>query len=179
MKKIILGISIIIILIIIALLLNSPRTFLFGTNTNNTNSATSSSEDADTKTTKPIEVPQGFKGDTNPSKMTLYMHSWKWLNTTYANGETTKPKTADRFLIAFDPKKNFSASTDCNSVGGEYSISANKITFTKMMSTLMFCDGSQEGEFSKMLSDVQSYRFTSNGELIFGLKTNKGIMTFK
>ena len=47
------------------------------------------------------------------------------------------------------------------------------------MSTLRFCEDSQEGEFTNMLSDIESYQFTSKGELVFGLKLDSGSMIFR
>ena len=132
----------------------------------------------DVKTMQFGEVAQNFEGEADPSKMTLGMKTWNWVRTTYNNNTTVTPKT-NKFSLTFKADKTFSATTDCNGVGGEYAVSGNKITFTKMMSTLMYCEGSQEQDYSKMLSQVQSYMFTSKGELVFSLKTDNGSMIFK
>ncbi len=131
----------------------------------------------DTKTMQLGEVVQNFEGEADPAKMTLGMKTWNWVQTTYKNSATVTPKV-NRFAITFKTDKTFSASTDCNGVGGEYVLSGDKITLTKMMSTLMYCDGSQESEYSKMLSEVQSYHFTLKGELVFDLKSG-GSMVFR
>ena len=112
------------------------------------------------------------------SEMTLGMKTWNWVNTIYNNDTTTTPKT-NKFAITFKADKTFSATTDCNGVGGEYTVKDNKITLTKMMSTMMYCEGSQEQDYSKMLSKVQSYMFTSKGELVLMLKYDTGSMIFK
>ena len=83
-----------------------------------------------------------------------------------------------RFALTFKSDKTFSATTDCNGVGGEYSLSGNKITFSNMISTMMYCDGSQEQDFVTMLNQVQSYMFTSKGELVLGLKLDSGSVVF-
>ncbi len=124
------------------------------------------------------EVAQNFEGEADPSKMTLGMKTWNWVYTLYNDGSTIKPKT-NKFTLTLKADKTFSVTTDCNGVGGEYIVNGNKITFTKMMSTLMFCEGSQEQDYSKMLSSVQSYLFTSKGELVFDLKLDTGTMVFR
>jgi hypothetical protein len=43
----------------------------------------------------------------------------------------------------------------------------------------MFCEGSQEQEFSKMIAEASAYKFTSKGELILELKASKGSMIFR
>ncbi|MCX6703584.1 MAG: META domain-containing protein [Candidatus Zambryskibacteria bacterium] len=124
------------------------------------------------------EVAQNFEGEADPGKMTLGMKTWNWVNTTYNNDTTVKPKT-NKFALTFKTNGTFSATTDCNGVGGEYALNGNKITFTKMVSTMMYCEGSQEQEYSKMLSQVQNYLFTSKGELVLNLKLDSGMMVFK
>ena len=132
----------------------------------------------DTKTMQLGEVIQNFEGEADPNKMTLGMKTWNWVNTIYSNDTIVIPKT-NKFAVTFKTDKTFSATTDCNGVGGEYIINGNKITLTKMMSTMMYCEGSQEQDYSKMLSQIQSYMFTSKGELVFSLKLDTGSMIFK
>jgi heat shock protein HslJ len=144
----------------------------------------------DPKTMQFGEVAQNFEGEADPAKMTLGMKKWNWVSTTYNNGSTTAPRIQNKFILTFKAPNTFSAATDCNGVGGEYIVgkaassassvtSVTPITFTKMMSTLMYCDGSQEGDFSKALGEVENYHFTSKGELVFGLKMDSGTMVFK
>ncbi|MFH1151897.1 MAG: META domain-containing protein, partial [Nanoarchaeota archaeon] len=120
-----------------------------------------------------------FEGEADPARMTLGMKTWTWINTTYNNDTEIKPKIANKFTITFKSDKTFSASTDCNSVGGEYTVNGNKISFSKMMSTLMYCEGSQESDFTKTLNEVESYLFTSKGELVLGLKFDSGSMILR
>jgi heat shock protein HslJ len=125
-------------------------------------------------------VEPDFEGEVDSSKMKLNMKTWDWIRTTYNNDTKVTPNTTGRFTLTFKDSKTFSATTDCNGVGGEYILgNNNRITFTKMMSTLMYCENSQEQDFTKMLDQVQSYQFTSKGELIFDLKLDTGSMIFK
>lgn len=84
-----------------------------------------------------------------------------------------------KFTLAFKKDGTFSGTTDCNRVGGSYEVNGNKITFENMMSTLMYCEGSQESDFTKMLGETESYLFTSKGELILNLKFDSGSVIFR
>jgi heat shock protein HslJ len=48
-----------------------------------------------------------------------------------------------------------------------------------MAMTKMYCEGSQETEFVKMLLEVRSYFFTSKGQLILEIKFDSGVMKFR
>ncbi|MDD5152839.1 MAG: META domain-containing protein [Candidatus Pacebacteria bacterium] len=133
----------------------------------------------DPKTMQFGEVAQNFEGEADPSKMTLGMKTWSWINTVYGNGKEVKPRTEKKFTLTFKNDKTFSATTDCNGVGGEYTVSGNKISFDKMMSTLMYCEGSQDGYFIGMLGEVETYSFTSKGELLLGLKQGGGTVALR
>jgi heat shock protein HslJ len=133
----------------------------------------------DTKTMQFGEIVQNFEGEADPARMTLSMKKWNWINTQYSNDTTVVPKIPEKFVLTFKDGQTFSATTDCNSVGGNYMLHGNIITFTKIVSTLMFCEGSQEQDFTKMLSEVQTYHFTSKGELVFDLKFDSGSMIFR
>ncbi len=133
----------------------------------------------DPKTMQFGQVTQDFEGEANPGTMRLGMQAWKWINTTYNDGTVITPRTPNKFTLSFNGTSTFSAATDCNGVGGEYAASGTSITFTRMMSTLMYCENSQEGDYAKMFSAVRSYHFTSKGELIFDLAYDSGISVFR
>jgi heat shock protein HslJ len=125
------------------------------------------------------EVAQDFPGEADPNRMTLDMQEWKWIKAQYNDGSEIVPIKKDAFKLTFTKEGTFSASTDCNGVGGEYTVNGNKITFERMMSTLMYCEGSQESDFAKLLTNSTSYFFTSKGELILELKFDSGTVTFR
>jgi heat shock protein HslJ len=131
------------------------------------------------KTVQFGEVVQNFEGEADPSRMTLGMTTWRWVRTTYNNDTEVLPHTENKFTLTFKNDKTFSATTDCNGMGGEYTVAGNKITFGKMMSTLMYCEGSQESDFAKMLTETQTFLFTGKGELVLGLKNDGGSMVFR
>lgn len=125
------------------------------------------------------EVVQNFEGEADPARMTLGMHTWTWISTKYSDGKTVTPKKEKAFTLTFKEKNTFSATTDCNGVGGSYVAKNEQVAFSDMISTMMYCDGSQEAEFTKMLTEAQGYHFTSKGELIFDLKFDSGSVIFR
>ena len=133
----------------------------------------------DPKTMQFGEVAQNFEGEADPARMTLGMKTWDWIHTTYGDGTQVQPHALKKFTLLFKKDNTFSLGTDCNSGGGGYVMNGNKISFEKMISTMMYCDGSQEADFTKMLGEVLSYHFTSRGELVFDLKLDSGVMVFR
>lgn len=124
------------------------------------------------------EVAQNFEGEADPNRMSLTMKQWKWVQAIYSDGKVITPKK-DLFTLTLKNDGTFSATTDCNGVGGNYIATKSSITFDKMVSTMMFCDGSQEADFTKLLTQTDMYLFTSKGELVLNLKYNSGSVVFK
>ncbi|TSC55003.1 MAG: Uncharacterized protein LiPW30_469 [Parcubacteria group bacterium LiPW_30] len=133
----------------------------------------------DPKTMQFGEVAQNFEGEANTPQMTLGMKKWSWSSTSYNDGKKILPNKENTFILVLKDDGNFSATTDCNTINGRYSTKGNKITFSEMFSTLMYCEGSQEALFSKMLTETESYHFTAKGELVFGLKLDSGSFIFR
>jgi heat shock protein HslJ/membrane-bound inhibitor of C-type lysozyme len=125
------------------------------------------------------EVAQNFEGEADPARMKLDMKAWNWIKTQYNNDTTVEPKKKNVFAVTFDKDGRVSIATDCNRMGGTYTVTNNKIVFGPMMSTKMYCEGSQEGDFATMLENVSSFLFTSKGELVLELKLDSGQMIFR
>jgi heat shock protein HslJ len=125
------------------------------------------------------EVAENFEGEADPNRMTLDMKSWNWINASYNDGTVITPKKQNVFSLIFSKENRFSAKTDCNSLGGAYAVNQKKVAFSNIFSTKMYCEGSQEQLFTELLTDTQSYMFTSRGELVFELKGDKGTVTFR
>ncbi|MDP2705535.1 MAG: META domain-containing protein [Patescibacteria group bacterium] len=125
------------------------------------------------------EVVQDFEGEADPSRMTLDMKSWTWIRALYNDGREILPKKAGVFTLDFSKDGKFSVKTDCNSMGGTYSANGGQISFTDMMSTKMYCEGSQESEFANLLTNTSGYHFTSRGELVLDLKFDSGSVIFR
>lgn len=135
------------------------------------------------ETTKQIDK-KSNNGNMGPGVFNneLNEKTWSWIQTTYNDGKIIKSKNTDKFKLTFkniEDGKTFSATTDCNGVGGEYMVNGKSIKFDKMISTMMYCENSQEQEFIKSLNDVVGYFFTDKNELVLELKYDSGSMIFR
>lgn len=124
------------------------------------------------------EVANNFEGEADPARMDLSMKTWKWVRAEYSDGSVVSPKK-DSFSITLKEDGTFSASTDCNGLGGKYSADSASLSFKDSISTLMYCEDSQESEFLKIIENTESYEFTSKGELVLNLKSETGVVYFK
>jgi heat shock protein HslJ len=125
------------------------------------------------------EFVKDFEGEADPSRMTLGMKKWFWISTERADGGKVLPKSGNAFSLTFNADGSVAVGTDCNSMGGQYTTAGNTLSFGALFSTMMYCEGSQEQEYSSTLAEVAKYRFTSRGELILELKGEKGMMLFR
>lgn len=126
-------------------------------------------------------VPE-FEGEADPSVMKLDMKKWTWISAGFQkdSDDVLRPKQEGAFTLEFLEFGRFSATTDCNQMGGNYALGADKaITFSEIVSTKKYCEGSQESEFAQLLTNTSHYHFTSRGELILDLKFDSGTVTFR
>jgi heat shock protein HslJ len=129
---------------------------------------------------KLVEVAIDFEGGADPDRMTLQMHTWRWVKTAYNNDSVKQPVKPGSFTLTFGEDGRVSGTTDCNSFQGTVTVEEHRIRFDENMAmTRMFCEGSQESEFIRMLQSVQSFFFTSRGQLIMELKYDSGSMFFQ
>ncbi len=118
-------------------------------------------------------------GATGTAKTKINTKVWHWVSLIYNDGKKIVPNVPEKFALAFKDDGTFSASTDCNGIGGSYTVKDNQITFSNMLGTLMYCEGSQEDDFKKMLEQTQSFFFNEKQEMIFNLKFDSGSAVFR
>lgn len=105
--------------------------------------------------------------------------SWAWKETTMTNGSTTLPLKSDAFALTFTSEGRVQGKTDCNNFGGTYSVGSDGIlSFSELVSTKMFCEGSQENAFTAMIMQVSGYEVAEN-TLKLTLKNDAGVMVFE
>ena len=124
-------------------------------------------------------VAQDFEGEANPARMTLDMKPWTWISARYGDGREVVPRQPTAFTVTFSPDGAFTATTDCNRIGGGYTAVDNRLTFGDVFGTRMFCEGSQETDFTAMLTSAVRYRFTSRGQLILELGSDGSSAEFR
>lgn len=129
---------------------------------------------------KPIvPIAENPEGEADPSRMTLQMKTWDWVNALYNDERVITPKKSNAFTVTFKNDGTFSAKTDCNSMSGTYTANDGKITFGPIAMTKMYCEGSQEREFAQLLENASGYHFTGRGQLILDQKFDSGTATFR
>ncbi len=129
-----------------------------------------------------------FQGRTTQGSMVgdplLYVFAgptWVWYETQYPGGASVYPQNTGKFTISFDSAKGqVSGNTDCNGFSGEYtSGAANTLSFKPFVSTLMYCEGSQEKEFIDMVMNSDRYIFSESGDLVLVVKGEAGLVILK
>lgn len=122
-----------------------------------------------------VKPPEGSAIDDNQS---LESKKWVWVKASSADGSNLIFKKPEAFTITFNKDKTFSATTDCNGIGGKYEKTVKALSFSEMVSTEMFCEGSNEADFSQILLGTSAYTINKSGELIM-IQKNGGLATFK
>ena len=86
--------------------------------------------------------------------------------------ELNGKKVADEtYYIQFLDQGRYGAFAGCNNLGGEYKLEGSKVTFSKGMSTMMFCyNENLEKEFSLFLDGKKSYTKTDASLIISNSK---------
>ncbi len=104
--------------------------------------------------------------------------SWTWVSASLNDESEIVPTKPGVFTLTFKDG-GVSVRTDCNNAGGQFTAADGRLSFEAMMSTMMYCEGSQEGEFLQLLSNVDTYDFSSDEALILGLKFDSGTIRFE
>ncbi len=108
----------------------------------------------------------------------LQSKTWTWTTTQYNDDSVVVPNKIGTFTMTFADDGRVQVTTDCNNMQGAYTVTDNRIEFTQMIATRMYCEGSQEEQFSKMLENVTSYFIDDNGRLILELRYDSGSVIF-
>ncbi len=104
--------------------------------------------------------------------------TWRWLRTESATGTViSKPKSSKPFILSFADHDSMGSQTDCNSIAGSYTHEDLALTFGQLASTKMFCEDSQEMEYSAQLQAVHEHAILNN-MLLLSLRDDGGIMYF-
>jgi heat shock protein HslJ len=125
--------------------------------------------------------PSGIGADTTVrqgvEQQVLGNTDWTWLRTEIAGGQIMAAPVG-KFVISFDGEGNMTSTTDCNSLSGTFEVNGNQLTFGPFISTLMYCDGSLEGEYSGQLSKTERYIIQGQGTELRLSLSDGGVMIF-
>ncbi len=117
---------------------------------------------------------------TNPSsqgseKNSLSGSSWMWVGIIDSSSQTVfAPRRPEAYMLQFTDNR-LSSRTDCNTIGSNYEVDGSNILIGEIMSTLMFCEDSDEGTYSTSLSEVVSFE-EKNGSLYLYTEDNSAMV---
>jgi heat shock protein HslJ len=103
--------------------------------------------------------------------------TWQW-EEFITPGEKVMVPNPERYTILLTKDGKLQVRFDCNRGGGDYKISAGRLTFGPMFSTRMACPAdSLDGSFMSYLGKVDSF-FVKDGKLFLKLQGDGGTMRF-
>jgi heat shock protein HslJ len=104
--------------------------------------------------------------------------TWEWVGT-ITPVEKITVSNPERYTISLTDDGKLQARFDCNRGGGEYKISAGKLSFGPLLSTRMACPpGTLDGPYMRDLQRVVSF-FIQDGDLYLELPLDSGTMLFR
>lgn len=115
-------------------------------------------------------------------RSTLLEGRWQWQSMVSVNEANVTPDNPEDFVLTLSEDGSFSATTDCNNIGGSVSVgtSSNALTFEPpFRSTRKACGpDTQESEFTDMLTRVHEYTINDDGQLFLLFSSGAGSMEF-
>ncbi len=88
--------------------------------------------------------------------------NWRWLRTEDTTGAILLEPRDKPFILRFGASDSMGSETDCNTIGGEFMVEGNSLTFDKLLSTKMYCENSLEESYTSQLLKVSDYLLTNN-----------------
>jgi heat shock protein HslJ len=108
--------------------------------------------------------------------MAIISGVWIWKETILSDGKKVAPKKAGIFWIKMNEEWEFSATTDCNSIIGKFTMDDVSIDYTEIGMTEMACtEPSDQDLFVSYLKKVKKYDFKDE-QFIFLLPDNSKVI---
>lgn len=103
-----------------------------------------------------------------------------WKLTSYGPAGSLSPAVEDAEAeITFNEDGTVAGNSGCNGYGGSYTVEGNQITFSEIVSTLIFCDeplGAQEEAVYQVLTETASYEIEGN---TLTITNNDSVLVFE
>jgi heat shock protein HslJ len=126
-------------------------------------------EETEVSTSTEAKLPAGSDPVTDPALIKGI--TWVWEKTIMADKKEIVPVKVGAYSVLFSTDGRVIGKTSCNGFGGDYEIGSDGfISFGPFMSTLMYCEGSQEAEFSQAVTNSDRYALNSEGKLVLTMK---------
>lgn len=114
-----------------------------------------------------------------PQSSAIIGTKWIWEKTIMNDGTIRSPRKPGVFSITFGFDGRLSGTTDCNGFGGDYTLGSDGIiSFGPFMSTMMYCEGSQESMFTKDVTESTRIMLDQNGNVVLLLNYDSGSVIF-
>jgi heat shock protein HslJ len=107
----------------------------------------------------------------------LVQNSWSWQYTDLEGDETVLAPVGDHFVLSFEDEGRMGSRTDCNSLGGIYSLEGEVLSMGQFVMTKMYCEDSLEAVYAEHLGLVSSFVIEGN-TLRLTLNRDYGVMVF-
>jgi heat shock protein HslJ len=89
-----------------------------------------------------------------------------WKLTSYSRADVLTPAVTDTEAgLTFKNDGTVTGNSGCNSLGGNYKVEGDQVTFDQIISTLMACDDArmaQEGAVHQVLTDTATFKIEGN-----------------
>ncbi len=109
--------------------------------------------------------------------MSIIAGVWIWKETILADGKKIAPKKAGVFGLKMNEEGEFSATTDCNSIIGKFTMDDVSIDYTEIGMTEMACSEPKDQDtFVSYLKEVKKYDFNKEKQFIFLLPDNSKVI---
>ncbi len=130
--------------------------------------------------TKTEEQKNGVTGEIYHDPVLVKGYTWVWVKTVMNDGAIITPKKAGVFTTTFSNDGNVGGGTDCNGYFGEYKMGTDgSLEIGPFTGTLMFCEGSQEGVFTKAVGQATQFMVTDKGQMVLMLPYDSGSIIFE
>ncbi len=104
--------------------------------------------------------------------------SWLWQSSVDAQGTEAEPVNPNDFELQFGTDGTLTSTTDCNSLGGSYSVNGEVLSIGSLVATEKFCsEESLEQAYAGLLGLVGSHIIEGDTLTLILLK-DAGTMTF-
>lgn len=114
-----------------------------------------------------------------PTAEELVGTTWVWKQLIIGGDGVVAPNAPEKFTITFGADGSVSGTTDCNGFGGTYTLGSDGIiSFGSFMSTLMYCEGSQESQFTSELAQATRLTTDPEGNLVMTLGETSNVLVF-
>jgi heat shock protein HslJ len=102
---------------------------------------------------------------------------WIWERTIMNDGAIIEPRNPGDFALTFTTDGEVSGRTDCNGFFGSFTIdnpTDRRISFGPFGMSMMYCEGSQDAEFARMVEQSNSFFFDEEGNLVLLIRYDSG-----